>query len=177
MGKFTNVRTTSHNLWEEWTYVSDDGLTCLVTTHTEFYPEHNYDEFTIEDILDETGEAQSILRDELDDIDWEVDAEKDVGILPLRERVIETLLNTIGGDERRWETRMNGQELQEFLRGPSDDQERLDPTETFHIRAGTFLLEGQAYDWWSLEDSGALEILYRGILLDTKFWKREEEPT
>lgn len=79
MGKFTAMRTTRSNLWEEWTFLAEDGQTYLVTTHTEYYPEIDYHEFQIEDILDEAGndldpDDYDRVRDELWDIEWEVEA-------------------------------------------------------------------------------------------------------
>ena len=81
MGKFTKAETTSLNRWDEWTFLSENGESYLVTTHTEFYPAMDYNEFTIEEIKDELGgdldpEDLDRVREELEDVDWEVEPQE-----------------------------------------------------------------------------------------------------
>ena len=81
MGKFTKVEVTDMNRWDEWTFLSGNGETYLVTTHTEFYPVIDYNEFTIEEIKDELGgdldpEDLDRVREELEDVDWEVEPQE-----------------------------------------------------------------------------------------------------
>ena len=73
LGGYQNVRTTSMDKWEEWTFLSDDGHTYLVTTHTTFYPEIHVHDFEITSITDESGaevDGDDPVREEIEDSSW-----------------------------------------------------------------------------------------------------------
>lgn len=120
------------------------------------------------------GVEDITVWDSFEDLRLDKEEEPQAGAVPLAQRELRTILRTTDDQEVQWRTSLvDGQPKDVAICSPP----RLQPTEWFTIRGGSFHLEGDGDTWRAMEEADVPRITCRGILLDPQFWQKEEEPT